>query len=525
MMRSIGSKVVKLLETITHEEVSVSTADIGAALKHLKKDKHDGMRYMWSNFLIWSPDSLMRSLATLMTAMLSHGHSPNCINVAYVTPIPKSGDICNSENYRGIALSSSIAKLTEIVLMAKAGCSIATSELQFAYKRQHSTSMCTFMLKETVSHYLNRGSEIYGCLIDASKAFDRLRHDKLLQILIRRKVPPAVIRLLMDAYMKQKISIRWHSNVSDTFSVSNGVKQGGIFSPVLFCLYMDELLNRLRSLGVGCHLGTTFVGALSYADDLTLLSPCVIALQRMLDTCQSFADEYDVMFNPPKSQCILFSNNSTCVNHNYSMKLCGQTMEWTSEVKHLGNIVTHNLDEYKEFQTKIGQFIYQVNYLKSNFYNVSLRVLVKLFNAYCCCFYGCQAWNLKHKLIESVCTKFNRGIRILLKLPPTTHRKYLPHLIDAQPVFSQFCKRFFKMHTTMLNSPNPTVNSFTRIVLADPRSLTSNNLNAFKPNNNQLDPATAAEASIIKDIINCNFSHELLSYAELLLLFNSICTG
>ena len=66
---------------------------------------------------------------------------------------------------------------------------------------------------------------------------------------------------------------------------SNGIKQGGVLSPVLFCIYMDELLGRLRESGVGCYLGQTFVGALGYADDLTLLAPSILAVLKLITVC------------------------------------------------------------------------------------------------------------------------------------------------------------------------------------------------------------------------------------------------
>jgi Reverse transcriptase (RNA-dependent DNA polymerase) len=56
---------------------------------------------------------------------------------------------------------------------------------------------------------------------------------------------------------------------------TNGVKQGGVSSPILFCIYIDDMLVRLAGLGVGCYIGGTYVGALSYADDIVLIAPTV----------------------------------------------------------------------------------------------------------------------------------------------------------------------------------------------------------------------------------------------------------
>ena len=83
-------------------------------------------------------------------------------------------------------------------------------------------------------------------------------------------------------------------------STENGVKQGGILSPILFCVYIDELLNRLLSSGIGCHMGHLSYTCFGYADDVNLLAPSVGALQDLITICENFAKEYHVIFNEKK---------------------------------------------------------------------------------------------------------------------------------------------------------------------------------------------------------------------------------
>ena len=64
----------------------------------------------------------------------------------------------------------------------------------------------------------------------------------------------------------------WNGVRSSMFSVFNGVKQGGIISPILFCIYIDDLMRGLANLGVGCYIGDCYVGALAYADDIVSVS-------------------------------------------------------------------------------------------------------------------------------------------------------------------------------------------------------------------------------------------------------------
>ena len=141
--------------------------------------------------------------------------------------------------------------------------------------------MCTGVLKNVVSRYINRGSSVLGCFLDASKAFDLVNHEVLFQKLLDRGLPISVVRLLSSWYCDQQMSVRWEHSLSDSFHVSNGVRQGSVLSPVLFSVYLDGLLDRLGESSVGCYWSGNFAGALCYADDIVLLAPSASALRSM----------------------------------------------------------------------------------------------------------------------------------------------------------------------------------------------------------------------------------------------------
>ena len=89
-------------------------------------------------------------------------------------------------------------------------------------------------------------------------------------------------------------------------NVSNGVRQGGILSLYLFCIYVDELSKMLNNVHVGCLVGTMLVNHLMYADDLVLLSPSTAGLSILLSICSTYGIEYDVMYNSTKSNVLVF---------------------------------------------------------------------------------------------------------------------------------------------------------------------------------------------------------------------------
>ena len=75
--------------------------------------------------------------------------------------------------------------------------------------------------------------------LDASKAFDSIRYCKLFRLLISRQVPSPIIRILISLYTGNCVRVQWGGIVSEYFLACNGVKQGGVLSSVLFCLYVD----------------------------------------------------------------------------------------------------------------------------------------------------------------------------------------------------------------------------------------------------------------------------------------------
>ena len=94
--------------------------------------------------------------------------------------------------------------------------------------------------------------------------------------------------------------------MSDSFSVSNGVRQGGILSPYLFCVYMDDLSKKLNNVNAGCFMGTALINNLMYADDLVILAPSHVGLSMLLYVCSDYGLEHDIKFNSAKSNIMIF---------------------------------------------------------------------------------------------------------------------------------------------------------------------------------------------------------------------------
>ena len=97
------------------------------------------------------------------------------------------------------------------------------------------------------------------------------------------------------------MSVKWGNIFSQSFSVSNGVRQGGVLSPYIFSIYIDDLSIRLNKYNIGCALGKLILNHLMYADDLVLISPSTYGLSKLIKECEEFGLEFDIKFNSNKS--------------------------------------------------------------------------------------------------------------------------------------------------------------------------------------------------------------------------------
>ena len=106
-----------------------------------------------------------------------------------------------------------------------------------------------------------------------------MEHKKIFRKLYD-KIPIVFLRILIVIYLGQKCFIRWNSSDSSYFSVQNGVRQGAVLSPLLFSLYVNDLIEMLRASGMGCYVGQKFFGIVAYADDILLIAPRREVLQK-----------------------------------------------------------------------------------------------------------------------------------------------------------------------------------------------------------------------------------------------------
>ena len=106
---------------------------------------------------------------------------------------------------------------------------------------------------------------------------------------------------------------------------------------------------------IGCHMNNIFAGALSYANDITLLCPSICGINKMIDICCEYAKVYDIKF---KTVCIKYVDKVQLFEH---VVMNGHTIEWADNVRHLGNFVDIALSDSLDCRYKHSMLIGYVN--------------------------------------------------------------------------------------------------------------------------------------------------------------------
>ena len=176
--------------------VTISEECVIEAFSHLKRGKSDGSVLLYDH-LIHALPVVCSTLANFFTAILGHGYMPAQLKDCTLVPIPKSPkDPSISDDYRAIALAPTLGKALERCILLTHKEHFKTSELQFGFKQNVSTSLCTGhgVLKNVVSRYMHEGSSIFACFLDASKAFDLVNYCILFTRLLSKGFPAHLVR-------------------------------------------------------------------------------------------------------------------------------------------------------------------------------------------------------------------------------------------------------------------------------------------------------------------------------------------
>ena len=401
-------------------DVIVTPAEVHEAMIKLKDNKACGLDNITAEHIKLASEKLCPLMAMCYTGLLVHGVLPDSMLSVVLVPVIKDkvGKINSSDNYRPIALASVLSKVLEAVLLGRVEKYVLTTDNQFGFKKKLGTDLCIYVLKEILHKYNVQNTTMFMCFIDASKAFDRVNHKKLFFKLTKSGVPGFLTRILGYWYSHQTMRVKWGNVTSAPFLVTNGVRQGGILSPFLFNVYMNDLSMSLNRCGTGCRVGDSIINHIMYADDLVILSPCTAGLQQLLKICSQYGEECDIKYNASKSKIMIIRSREDKRSPFPAFYLAGTALSECSEIKYLGHIIANDLSDDGDIYRQRQKLYVQANMLCRKFSMCSEPVKISLFKAYCTPLYTAHLWcHYKQGSFRKIMVAYNDCMRLLLRIP------------------------------------------------------------------------------------------------------------
>ena len=283
--------------------IKITQESLQFIIKKLRRDVAPGLDGVTAEHLQHGLSlSLLTVLANVFSLALSNAIVPSLFMSGIIVPVIKKStcDPNLPSSYRPITLSSIYCKIVELIIIPE---DIA-SDIQFGFRKKRGTTMVTCMINDLSAYFISKGSPLYISSLDAEKCFDNIWHAGLMFKLLDVFIPSTWL-FLHKWYKSSSACVIWNGQLSQPFSISKGMRQGSVLSPVLFNLFINDLLEDLRTTGSGASVLDKHFTACAYADDITVFSATAPGLQRLIDKCDNYAKAWRFNFGIQKSHCMI----------------------------------------------------------------------------------------------------------------------------------------------------------------------------------------------------------------------------
>ena len=369
--------VYNLISTLS--DIHILESDVSDTLKTLKTGKAVGPDKINNRLLIEAATELSKPLADMFNKSMQIGIYPNSWKIASVVPVFKKGDRSIVSNYRPISLLSTISKVFERIVYKYLFNHIVANNIltkfQSGFLPKDSTTGQLAYLYHNLCKTLDSGKEVRVVFCDVSKAFDRVWHRGILIKLKSIGIEGNLLTWFENYLYNRRQYVSLNNVASSTKQIKAGVPQGSILGPLLFLIYINDIVRNIRS------------DIKLFADDTSLsitvddITESAAILNRDIDDICKWAQTWLVSFNPNKTESMIISKK---VNKPVHPPLCmlNQVIQETNTHKHLGVHLSNDCSWHNHIdsiKTKAWGRINIMRKLKFILDRKSLEVIYKLF--------------------------------------------------------------------------------------------------------------------------------------------------
>ena len=424
-----------------------------------------GYDFIHSNHIKFTYEIFRDFLAKIFASMLSHTFVPKEMLRGHIKPIIKNGKVCKtkSDNYRPVMNSSMLLKLFEYSIYDAISRNIKINPLQFGFTKNSSCTKAVSLLKETLLSYKNEGSVVHSASIDLSKAFDKINFNILIDKLKAQNVPKTIVRIVSFMLNNTFVNVSYNELIGNEFLVRNGVRQGGILSTLLFNLYIDECIEKVSKLKVGCELSFRKVNIIGFADDLIMISPSLHGLQTILNCVSPIFNRLCLNINADKSVYMVFKRKRNNTSSNIGVKMNDFTLKEVDEIKYLGIMISNDLTIKNDADRALTAFLRQFNSFYHKFNFASFNMMKFLFKTYCTSFYGISTWideAISDNKIRKISVGYHKAVKRLANMAQWQSNHEACEKLEVNIFKHLLYKRILSHYYSLIYSKSGIISSF-----------------------------------------------------------------
>lgn len=287
--------------------------ELNKAIKKLSKNKEPWNDGIANEIWKFSTHEFKLDFLQCINQMFNCEKFPDNWSEIVIVPLHKKNDPKLPEDYRPVSLVNTAPKLFTIMLGNRLNKwnlkSNKISDYQAAYKKGNGCMDHIFVLTSALQHNVHeKNREVFALFVGLSQAFDTVQHEVLWKKLNDKGLSSKFINIVRTIYSKAKARNRTNYAISDWFPIESGVLQGETISPMLWNLYLEDVVKEFdESETIPIKFGESSIHILLYADDIILLGYTIGELQKKINILKNYFEKYGLRVNLKKTKYIIFS--------------------------------------------------------------------------------------------------------------------------------------------------------------------------------------------------------------------------
>lgn len=253
--------------------------------------------------------------------------------------MPKKPSAKTCDDYRTISLMSHVLKLFLKIIHRRIYklCEEQIAPNQFGFLNAVGTREALFSVQVLIQRSRDVNSNVFACLIDYKKAFDRVKHEMMVEIMKQIGTDARTINIITNLYWNQTAVLKIDGEHTEDIQIQRGVRQGCILSPILFNLYSEFIFREaLENIDEGIPLNGVRVNNIRYADDAIVFADTQEGLQALMDKVVEVSKRYGLEMNVNKTKLLVVSKEQI---NNAHIKINNVRIERVKQYTYLGTII------------------------------------------------------------------------------------------------------------------------------------------------------------------------------------------